>query len=267
MKLLSLHRRRGKILWQDLKDYDISILHLEFIGTRTIDSKNKQTKHRMLSITIKNICKCFSSLSKMPLLNYPFLHICCSCSNKSLAGLQASYIPTAAIFSPRLRDWSFPSAVASKLVYPPLPLPISFSWELFWPGAKAGGHRPGVGVPIHAYSQWEIGIPSLLIIWAGMEWLGQSQWQWYSHVPSTPTGHFDNIFIGIYAARKNGKENSTVHLKHCFALQSPSAGTEQWRALLATEVHEKVEEYLCKCLSYNKARNGNWKTIRRIKIT
>lgn len=44
MKLLTLHRKRGKILWQDLEDYDISILNLEFIETetRTIDFKNKQ---------------------------------------------------------------------------------------------------------------------------------------------------------------------------------------------------------------------------------
>lgn len=31
MKLHNLHRRTGKILWLDLKDYDISILHLEYI--------------------------------------------------------------------------------------------------------------------------------------------------------------------------------------------------------------------------------------------
>lgn len=34
MKWFSLHRR-GKILWQELEDYDISILYLEFIETET----------------------------------------------------------------------------------------------------------------------------------------------------------------------------------------------------------------------------------------
>lgn len=134
----------------------------------------------MLNIKIKNICKCFSSLCKMPLLNYPFLHICCSCSNNSMAGLHQAFplhrllfrIHLALTLEVWLRNWSFPWAVASTLVYPHVALPISFSWELFWPGAKGRGHRPGVG-QVFPYMQQLVRNRDTLIadtIWAGMEW-------------------------------------------------------------------------------------------------
>lgn len=113
-----------------------------------------------------------------------------------------------------LRNWSSPFAVASKLVYLPLalPLPISFSWELSWPGGKGGGHRPGVGQVFPYREQLVRSTDTLIadIIWGGMEWLGQSQLHWYSRVFSAPVGHLDNIFIWIYAARNNSKENTTL---------------------------------------------------------
>lgn len=110
------------------------------------------------------------------------------------------------------------------------------------------------GRPCTWNSWWAIQIPSIAnIIWAGMEWLGWSQWHWYSWLFATPIGHF-NILSPEY--KQLGR--TARKIQHIKRIQSPSAGTRQWRALLA-EVREKVEKYLCKHFSGNKPRECNWK--------
>lgn len=223
----------------------------------------------MLNIWIRNVCKCFSPLCKMPLSTDPsYLMLLFKQLHGWLASITHSDCTGHYLGYILLSLWSlteeliFPlgSSLQTAITYLLLPLSPCPSVPVL-----RGRHRPGLGLVLPSMQQLVRNRETLTadIIWAGMKWLGQTQWHWYSRVLSTPTGHFDNIFIGIYAARNDFKKNTTVHLK---CIQSPSAGTRQQRALLSTEVHKKVEKYLCKCLSCNKPRKYNWKTVRRIEI-
>lgn len=148
-----------------------------------------------------------------------------------------------------LSDRSFLFAVASELVCLPLAIPlhpVSFLWKLFWPGAGGGGEGPGVGRTSRSLEQLvsdrdrvhrkrhlsRYGVARMESMTPVFSVSSHSRWS------------FQYTFTWIWT----GKENTTV--QHIKCIQSPSAGTRQGTALLAAEVREKVEKYLCKYLSY-----------------